>query len=189
MADLLTNVVKDIDGGLYSSRVLGSNGQDCIYNGSRIENTCLFESQIPQLQLLYWDNYLDTDLDLGFQQEGFVTHNQLGEVYLKPNIYTDLDFVDIWIEIKNKTSSVPEINGTLGWFNFDRNNILIHSSFTNISNPGILGTYQSDFGLFMFSDITQKYHAFICNSNGQVFISQGLIELQYTTTSTFYSVS
>jgi len=190
MSNLLQGKITDPDGGLYSARVLGFNGQDCEFNGVELINTCMFRSSIPEIALDNWDDYFLCDLDLGFQKEGFVTHPQFAEVYIKPNIYADQSDTDIWIEIKNKQTSLPSFNqdgndGILNWFNFNKSNVLNHPvvQANNINNISTItqngaATYQDNIAVFMFSDITQKYHAFICNSNKQVFISEGLDNLE-----------
>ena len=182
MSNLLQGKIADPDGGLYSARVLGFGGQDCEFDGATLTNTCMFRSSIPEITLENWDDYFLCSLDLGFQKEGFVTHPQFGEIYIKPNIYSDQSDTDIWIEIKNKQTSLPSFNqngnnGILNWFNFNKSNVLNHPVLLNINNSSTIGTYQDNLAVFMFSDITQKYHAFICNSNKQVFISEGLDNL------------
>ena len=190
MSNLLQGKIADPDGGLYSARVLGFGGQDCEFDGVALTNTCMFRSSIPEITLENWDDYFLCSLDLGFQKEGFVTHPQFAEVYIKPNIYSDQSDTDIWIEIKNKQTSLPSFNqngndGILNWFNFNKSNVLNHPivQANNINNISTItqngaATYQDNIAVFMFSDITQKYHAFICNSNKQVFISEGLDNLE-----------
>ena len=189
MSNLLQGKIADPDGGLYSARVLGFGGQDCEFDGVALTNTCMFRSSIPEITLENWDDYFLCSLDLGFQKEGFITHPQFAEVYIKPNIYSDQSDTDIWIEIKNKQTSLPSFNqngndGILNWFNFNKSNVLNHPivQANNINNISTItqngaATYQDNIAVFMFSDITQKYHAFICNSNKQVFISEGLDNL------------
>jgi len=193
MVDLLQGRTLDPDRGMYSARVLGFNGQNCEFDGFKISETCMFKSSLPEIDLENWDNYFICKLDLGYQVEGFLTHPQLGKIYVKPNTYNELTNVDIWIEIGNKSTTSPDFignEGVLGWFNFNKDNVINHPILTNIINSSILGTYQDNLAVFMFSDTTQKYHAFICNTNKNVFISDGLENLDsiFTQPVSFYPI-
>jgi len=175
MPNLLEGLILDREAGLYSNRVLGSRGQDCEFDGSILSNTCLFQSDSTALNLTYWDNYVELNksgasgkFDLGFQKEGYVFHPQFGELYVKPDIYSSLSIVDVWIE---STRSAPTI-GTLGWMNLSRENILRHWAFSSSYIVGSsMGTFQYDLGVFMYRDATSAYHAFIANSAGNIFVS------------------
>jgi len=185
MADLLANVVKDPDGGLYSARVLGSQGQDCALNESNyLTNTCLFRSDDQSIndQMIkangygYWNNSINIlDIDLGFEKGGLVYHLNLDFIYLSPMIYSSTNVVSIWFYFLGK--SVGEI-GDFGWTYFNRSNILKHWAFETqyINNHSELGTFSEGYGVFLWRDAgaDSGYHAFIINENESIFVSQRL---------------
>ncbi|NDG53875.1 MAG: hypothetical protein EBY39_12790 [Flavobacteriia bacterium] len=213
MSNILDNEVLDILSGIYSRYILGCRVSSCSVvliaekNHYRVGETCLFQSEDTSLNLEYWDNYLDINypnasnsFDIGFQKEGYMLHPQLGEIYVKPNklrkslfstsIFTAATKQEIWIK-SSRVSSDPSVS-ELGWMNFNRDNILPHWAFnpSYITNANVLGSYQQDLGVFMFLEKTNKYHSFIANSGGQIFISNGLSNLGDDVGSvTYYSVN
>lgn len=213
MTNILDNEVLDVLSGIYSKYILGCRVDSCSValisgvNHYRIGETCLFQSENSSLNLDYWDNYLDVNypnashsFDIGFQKEGYMLHPQLGEIYVKPNklrktisgtnVYTPARKQEIWIK-SSRISSEASVS-ELGWMNFNRDNILPHWAFKSsyINNVNILGSYQQDLGVFMFLEKTNKYHSFVSNSNGQVFISNGLSNLGDDVGSvTYYTVN
>jgi len=182
MVDVLADVIKDPDAGLYASRILGSRGQDCQFdaNTSILSNTCLFRSDDQLIDLTYWSNDLEINrpgssgnIDLGFQREGYMYHVDFGEIYVKPNIYSRLSVVDVWIK-SNRVFNSQE----LGWLNFNRSNILRHWAFNPANMQGAnFGNFQHYVGVFMYRESSGKYHAFVLNSIGQIFVSDGLENL------------
>jgi len=188
MADLLANVVKDPDGGLYSARVLGSQGQDCALDENNyLTNTCLFRSDDQSINdkmiktngYGYWNNAINVEeIDLGFEKGGWVYHQNLYWIHLSPVMHSDLDTVDIWFYFDSK--SVAEI-GHFGWTYFKRSNILRHWAFETqyINNHSVLGTFSEGYGVFLWRDAgaDSGYHAFIINENGNIFVSQKLNNL------------
>ena len=193
MADLLANVVKDPDGGLYSARVLGSQGQDCTLENNFLSNTCLFRSDNQSINdnmiktngYGYWNNAINVgEIDLGFEKGGWALHQNLGWIYLSPLVYGNLETVGIWFYFLSKT--VPGIanaddNGQFLWAYFDRSNILRHWAFETqyINNTYALGTFSEGYGLFLWRDagVNSGYHAFIINENGNIFVSEKLDKL------------
>ena len=187
MADLLANVVKDPDGGLYSARVLGSQGQDCTLENNLLFNTCLFRSDDQSINdkmiknngYGYWNNAIYVvGIDLGFERGGWVLHQNLSWIYLAPIIYSNLETVGIWFYFLSK--NVDPI-GDFGWTYFQRSNILRHWAFEPqyINNPSALGTFSEGYGLFLWRDagVNSGYHAFIINENGNIFVSEKLKNL------------
>lgn len=187
MADLLANVVKDPDGGLYSARVLGSQGQDCTFENNFLSNTCLFRSDDQSINdnmiktngYGYWNNAINiAGIDLGFERSGWVFHQNLGWIYLSPLVYSNLETVGIWFYFLSKT--VTDI-GSFLWAYFDRSNILRHWAFEPqyMNNPSVLGTFSEGYGLFLWRDagVNSGYHAFIINENGNIFVSEKLDKL------------
>ena len=213
MTNILDDEILDFISGIYSPYILGCRVNVCSVvlisgeNHYRVHETCLFQSENTELNLEYWDNYLDINypgasnsFDIGFQKEGYMLHPQLGEIYVKPNklrkalhgesIFTTPTKQEIWVK-SSRVSSDSSV-GELGWMNLNRDNILAHWAFDPdyISNDNILGDYQKDLGVFMFLEKTNKYHSFIANSNGQVFISNGLSNLGNDVGSvTYYNIS
>jgi surface protein len=177
MTNLLEGIIPD-PGALYAANILGFNGQNCQFDGTNLTNSCMFQSSFEYITLENWDSYFVCDLDLGVAKEGILNHPQLGEVYIKPNPYiSENSQKDIWINFKSKQVASSEfVGGQLGWFNFNIENVIGHPVLQNInsSSRAMLGQFQENLAVFMFSNTTNFYHCFICNENKQIFVSESL---------------
>jgi hypothetical protein len=152
MTNILTNIIPDPDTGLYSSRVLGINGNECIINDygasdfADMQDTVLFylkNDTDNSNKLSFWVNkHLIPSLTFnpGIDRKGWVLHIEviqssvifgLGWTWLEPQIFEQQQYAPIWIWPDQLFLDYPTNSSQqkIKWCYFDRSYIGGHWSF------------------------------------------------------------
>jgi len=196
MANILTNIIPDPDTGLYSSRVAGINGNECVIDNfgasdfASMEDTVLFYLKNDtdySNKLSFWGNNClipITTFNPGIDKRGWVFHVDTDWTWLDPQVFEQQQYAPFWIWPEGLN-----LGASSKWCYFDRSYIGEHWSFqkqyinpnpTNSSDniydtvPGIdivdVGKVEG-FGVYLWVNQLQEYRSFIKNSESKIFMS------------------
>lgn len=140
MANILDSIIPDPDTGLYSSRVLGINGNECIINNygasdfAGLENTVLFylkNDTDDSNKLSFWlNNHLlpVSSFNPGIDRRGWVFLINTGWTWLEPQIFEQQQYAPIWMWFNDLQYPFEPLTGTvsvsLGATNVTGNNTI-----------------------------------------------------------------
>jgi len=143
MTNILTNIIPDPDTGLYSSRIAGINGNECIVDDfeasdfADMQDTVLFylkNDTDDSNKLSFWaNNHLIpvSTFNPGVDRRGWVFYVDMGWIFLEPQIFEQQQYAPFWIWTDNLFLDYPANSSQqkIKWCYFDRSYIGGHWSF------------------------------------------------------------